>query len=409
MKTILLSLAWKNIWRNKLRSSMILGAIAVGLFAGTFMTAFMTGWINRSVEADILNHVSYIRIHHPEFAANNDINAYLMQEDAMRQVASVGEITGASCRLEVSGMLASAANSVGISVKGVDAVNERSLFHLAQTIPDSCGSFLSDDGRMQIVLSRKTADKLKVRLRSKVVLTFQDAEGEIQSLAFRVGGIFKTSNTSFDEASVFVRKSDIQAYTGLPEGAVHEIALMTSGFETCRAALPQLQALLPEMDVQSWDTLQPELGLMFSWIDLMNAFILSIFLAALSFGIVNTMLMAVLERTHELGMLACIGMSRRRIFRMIMLETLFLTCLGSCIGILLGALTIGLTARHGIDLTFLLEDQFEEYGFASVVYPVLQAKTFFQIVALVFAAGILSAVYPARKALKLEPLEAIRS
>ncbi|MDR2810403.1 MAG: FtsX-like permease family protein [Tannerellaceae bacterium] len=409
MKTILLSLAWKNIWRNKLRSGMILGAIAVGLFAGTFMTAFMTGWINRSVEADIRNHVSYIRIHHPEFAANNDINAYLSQEDVMRQVALVGEITGASCRLEVSGMLASAANAVGISVKGVDAANERALFHLAQTIPDSCGAFLPDNGRMQIALSRTTADKLKVRLRSKVVLTFQDATGEIQSLAFRVGGIFKTSNTSFDEASVFVRKSDIQAYTGLPEDAVHEIALMTSGFETCRTALPHLQALLPAMDVQSWDTLQPELGLMFSWIDLMNAIILSIFLAALSFGIVNTMLMAVLERTRELGMLACIGMSRRRIFRMIMLETLFLTLLGSCIGIILGALTIGLTARHGVDLTFLLEDKFEEFGFASVVYPAWKAKTFFQIVALVFAAGILSALYPARKALMLEPLEAIRN
>jgi ABC-type lipoprotein release transport system permease subunit len=408
MKTILLSLAWKNIWRNKLRSGMILGAIAIGLFAGTFMSAFMAGWIGRSVEADIKNHLSYIQVHHPGFAANNDLNAWIPQEAVSSRIASVPGITGASCRLSLEGMLASAAGVAGISVKGVDADGERAMFSLHETIPDSCGSFLPGDGRMQIVISRKTAGKLKVRLRSRIVLTFQDAEGEIQSLAFRVGGIYKTSNTSFDETTAFVRRSDLLPYTGLPENAVHEAALMTSGFETCRAALPRVQALLPDMDVQSWDTLRPELGLMFSWTGLMTGIILGIFLAALSFGIVNTMLMAVLERTRELGMLACIGMSRGRIFRMIMFETLFLTGLGSCTGILPALLAIGITAEHGIDLAFLLEDQFEEYGFASVVYPVMQAGTFVQIAALVALAGLLSAIYPARKALKLEPLEAIR-
>jgi ABC-type lipoprotein release transport system permease subunit len=386
---------------------MILGAIAAGLFAGTFMTAFMSGWIIRSVEADIQNHLSHLQIHHPQFAADNDIKAFLTEEEVMSRIRSVPGITGASCRLELNAMLASTACALGVSVKGVDAAAEKTTFHLHRTIPDSCGSFLPDGGRMQIAVSRKTAEKLKVRLKSKLVLTFQDAEGGMQSLAFRVGGIFKTTNTSFDESTVFVRRSDIEAYTGLPEGAVHEVALMTAGFEACRTALPRLQALLPEADVQSWDSLQPELGLMYSWTDLMNGIILAIFLLALSFGIVNTMLMAVLERTRELGMLACIGMSRRRIFRMIMLETLFLTGLGSAIGILAGAVAVAVTSRYGIDLTFMLEDQFEEYGFGSVVYPVLELRGFVLIAALVVSAGILSAIYPARRALALEPLEAI--
>jgi ABC-type lipoprotein release transport system permease subunit len=388
---------------------MILGAIAIGLFAGTFMTAFMAGWIERSVRSDIQNQLAYIQVHHPAFAANNDIKAYFLQGEAKEKIATVADVTSATYRLELNAMLASAATATGVSVKGVEVADEKAVFSLYATIPDTCGAFLPEEGRMQIVISRKTAEKLKVRLKSKLVLTFQDTEGEMQSLAFRVGGIFKTTNTSFDEATVFVRRSDIFAYTGLPEGAVHEAALMTGGFETCLTAFEQLQALLPGLEVQTWDQVQPELGLMFSWIDLMNGFILGIFLLALSFGIVNTMLMAVLERTHELGMLACIGMSKRRIFRMIMLETLFLTGLGSLLGIAAGLLVIGLTAQGGIDLTFLLEDQMEDYGFSSIVYPVMQAGTFIQIVALVILAGLLSAVYPARKALKLEPLEAIRN
>jgi ABC-type lipoprotein release transport system permease subunit len=408
MKTMLISLSWKNIWRNKLRSGMILGAIAIGLFAGTFMTAFMAGWIERSVTSDIQNQLAYIQVHHPDFAANNDVNAYFLQDEAREKIASVAGVTATTYRLELNAMLASAAAATGVSVKGVDVADEKAAFSLHKTIPDSCGSFLPDEGRMQIVISRKTAEKLKVRLKSKLVLTFQDAGGEIQSLAFRVGGIFKTANTSFDEGTVFVRKSDVFAYTGLPEGAVHEAALMTGGFESCLTAFDSLRPLLPGLEVQTWDQVQPELGLMFSWIDLINGFILGIFLLALSFGIVNTMLMAVLERTRELGMLACIGMSKRRIFRMIMLETLFLTGVGSLLGIAAGLSVITLTSASGIDLTFLLEDQMEDYGFSSVVYPVMQTGAFIQIVALVALAGLLSAIYPARKALKLEPLEAIR-
>jgi ABC-type antimicrobial peptide transport system permease subunit len=108
-------------------------------------------------------------------------------------------------------------------------------------------------------------------------------------------------------------------------------------------------------------------------------------------------------------MLACIGMSKRRIFRMIMLETLFLTGVGSLLGIAAGLSVIAFTGVSGIDLTFLLEDQMEDYGFSSVVYPVMHTGAFIHIVALVALAGLLSAIYPARKALKLEPLEAIRN
>ncbi len=190
---------------------------------------------------------------------------------------------------------------------------------------------------------------------------------------------------------------------------VHEAAIMVDDYETCKTVLPELQKVLPALDVRSWDEIQPALKLMFSWTDMINSIILVIFLLALSFGIVNTMLMAVLERTRELGMLACIGMSKRRIFNMIMLETLFLTCVGSIIGIIIGSLVIGFTAKSGIDLTFMLKDQFEDYGFGSIVYPVLNIKIYVEIVLLVLLAGIISAIYPAKKALSLNPLEAIRN
>lgn len=398
---ILIQLSWRNIWRNKLRSTIIIGAITLGLFAGTFLTAFISGWMTRSVISDISNQVAYIQVHQPAFAANNDIAACFQRDDIAGRIAATPAVTRSSYRLKINGMVASATNAVGIFVKGVHPEEEKAVSALWQAIPDTCGTYLPDDANMQIVISKKTAEKLKVRLKSKVVLTFQDVNGEMQSLAFRVGGTFKTTNTAFDESTVFVKYSELQPYTGLPEGAVHEAAVMTHDFETCQQLLPVLQQNLPGMDVQSWDQVQPELGLMYSWTSMSSLFILIIFLLALSFGIVNTMLMAVLERQHELTMLVRIGMNHGRIFRMIMLETLFLTLVGSAIGVLLGILVISLTAQSGIDLTFMLQDQFEDYGFGSVVYPVMDTGMFLQIVLLVILAGLLSAIYPARKAVHL--------
>jgi ABC-type lipoprotein release transport system permease subunit len=407
MKTLLIRLAWKNIWRSKLRSGIILGAIALGLFTGTFMASFITGWINNSVVTDIQNQLSYIQIHHPKYADDNDINAWYEQNEVANALQNVPAVRAATHRLRINGMLASAANATGVSVKGVDAEEEKAVCSLYECIPDSCGSFL-EDGKMPIAISLKLAEKLKVRIKTKLVFTFQDTEGEMQSLAFRVSGIYKTTNSAFDESTVFVRKTDLLPVSGLPEGAIHETALSVDDFETAQIAAQALKSQLPNLEVQLWDEVQPELGLMFMYTDMMMIIILGIFLLALSFGIINTMLMAVLERTRELGMLGAIGMSKGRIFRMIMLETLCLTCVGSLVGIAIAAAIIGLTAHNGIDLTFWLEDQFEDYGFGSVVHPMINLKMFMQVVVLVVLTGILSAIYPARKALKLKSLEAIR-
>jgi len=305
-------------------------------------------------------------------------------------------------------MLASASNAVGISAKCVFPDEERRVSTVWRQIPDSLGSFLPDDAKMPIVISRKTAEKLNVRLKSKIVFTFADAAGDMQSLAFRVSGIYKTTNTMLDEAEVFVRYSDIFPATGLPEGAAHEAAIVLKDLKTCDLFSPQITQTLNGFDVEDWKQISPVLDMSKQWVDMMAVIIIGIFLLALSFGIVNTMLMAVLERTRELGMLRAIGMGKSGIFRLLMLETLLLTGLGSVIGIVAGALLVIPSLKTGIDLTFLMSDNFEDYGYGSVIYPVLNLKMFVQIAVMVVVAGILSAVYPAQKALNIKVLDAIR-
>lgn len=404
---MLVRLAWKNIWRNKLRSVLILSAITIGLFAGTFTIAFIAGWGRATIESEICNQLSHSQIHTPEFSYNYDINAYFSRNQVESVVQSLVHPQGVSYRLKLYGTLASASNTVGIFVQGVIPEEEKKASVLYQHIPDSLGNFL-EGGRLPIVISSRTAKKLKARLRSKLVLSIQDTEGEMQSCAFRVGGIFETNNSMFDESTVFVRDSDIRVYTGLPANAVHEVAILARNVREGKEITGKLLEALPQMEVQGWNELQPALGLIHAWTDLINVIILSIFLVALSFGIVNTMLMAVLERTKELGMLACIGMNKRNLFKMVMFETLCLTLAGSVSGILLAWWVISYTGMHGIDLSFLLDANFRNIGFSTTVYPLLESRAFMEIVALVVITGILSAIYPARKALKINSWEATK-
>ncbi|MCL2649883.1 MAG: FtsX-like permease family protein [Candidatus Azobacteroides sp.] len=414
MKNII-RLAWKNIWRSKVRSGVIISAIAIGLFSGTFSLAFINGWILGTINSDIKTQYSHIQINNAAFLVNNDISAYFMRDSVEKKLSDFfrkdvvhNVSTHTAYRLNLSGMLASSHNALGVTAKGVFPNEEMQVTDVWKHIPDTMGVFLTDDSRNPIVISSRTAEKLRVRLHSRIVFTFQDVNGEMQSIAFRVGGIYRTTNAMFDEANVFVRYSDIFSYTGLPEEAVHEAAVLLPDIETCNVVAPQFKALFPDMTVRDWNEMNPALSMYFAYTDFMGVIILGIFLFALSFGIINTMLMAVLERTRELGMLGAIGMSKRNIFSMIMLETIFLTLVGGVVGIILGIAVVLPTIKTGIDLSFFMQDQFEDYGFASMIYPVLNMAMLMQIVGLVILAGILSAIYPARKALKLKPLDAIR-
>lgn len=135
---------------------------------------------------------------------------------------------------------------------------------------------------------------------------------------------------------------------------------------------------------------------------------LIVILIALCFGIINTMMMVIMERVHELGMLMAIGMNRLRVFTMIMLETVFLSLTGGITGIIIGYAVTKYFETAGINL-FFWKEAFAEIGFSALVYPVIDSKTMIVTAILVIMAGIISALYPAYKALKLNPSEAIRT
>jgi ABC-type lipoprotein release transport system permease subunit len=404
--TMIVSIAWKNIWRNRIRSGVIITAITIGMFAGVFTTTFYKGWINQRLEAGVETEVSHIQIHSTAFNENSELKSFIPDGSKMgEEISQMDFVNGVSSRLAVQAMIASAETGTGVKILGIDPEMEKTVTNIYTKVPE--GLFFDGVKRNPVLIGKKLAEKLKVKVHSKLVVTLQDSEGHLTSEAFRVCGIYTIGNGMFEEMNVFVLKSDLSPVVHLDETVSHEIVIHLTDHGQLTQNTEILARKYPELLVQNWKQMAPELGLLNEYGNIYIYFFILIILLSLGFGIVNTMLMAVLERIKEIGMLMAIGMSKFRVFWMLMLETVLLTLTGGFLGIVLGLLVTLATKKHGIDLSFYAEG-LEDMGYSSLVFPVIVPTMIVVIGLLVLFTGIVASIYPARKALKYKPAEAIR-
>ena len=401
------AVAWRNIWRNPIRSGVIITAITIGMFAGVFTTTFTQGWMNQRLEAGVGTEVSHIQVHHPEYRENYDISKSIPNGiELANELATHPNIDGVSPRVAIQSMVASAETGMGVKIMGIIPEKEKQVTNLTNFISE--GDYFESVSKNPIIIGQKLAEELNVRLRSKIIITLQDLNGDITSGAFRVCGIFDTSNGIFESANVFVKYDDLARLGVLEDGIAHEIIIHLKDPDLLETETVEIRSQLAGLEVLNWKELVPELGYLNEMGNLYTIIIIVIILLALGFGIVNTMLMVVMERVKEIGMLMAIGMGKRRIFTMLMLETILLTLTGGLIGIILGVATTFAFKNRGINLSIYAEG-LEDFGYSSHVYPSIETSMIAIIVLMVIVTGIIASVYPARKALKYNPAEAIRT
>ncbi len=402
----LLKISWLNVWRNPKRSLAMIIAVAVGLWGGVYTAALATGLLQQRFETTIGQHISHIQIHNPLFLKDDHPSHTIPAfADIANVLAEHKDVAAFSSRSRISGMLATANLTSGIGIIGIDPENEAMTTGLDENIIE--GDYLTEGGRNPVLVGRKLAEKTRLQPGSRLVLTFQNPEGELISASFRVAGIYLTSNSMLDETHVYVMRQDLNEYLNMDAGA-HEIAVVASNLEVVDAIAETLQSAFPSTSIRTWNEISPELSYLQEMAAIILTFVLAIILAALAFGLVNTMLMAVFERIRELGMLMAIGMNKRRVFGMIMLETSFITFLGAAGGILLGLASVGLTMRSGVNLAGVGGESLADMGFPTLIYPSVSSEQFLVLIVLVIIAALLTSIYPAMKALKLNPAEAVR-
>ena len=396
------------------RSLVVMGAIAVGIWAALSLTGFATGMVKSYVNNAVQNIVSHIQVHQPEFLDENEVKYNIPDAEAVEQaIRAEPGVKAVSVRSVVNGMISSSKGARGVSIKGVIPEEEARVNALDENIVE--GDYLFGEGRNPILVSSELAKKLNVKVRSKVVLNFQDRGGSITAAAFRIVGIFDTDNNPFDLSHVFVRRNDLNSLL-IPaadsslavEGLAHEIALMVDDIRQVNLIAASLSSKFPNLKVQTYREISPDLELYEGQIKNISLIYLTVIMLALVFGIINTMLMAVLERIKELGMLMAIGMNKLRVFLMIVLESALLGLVAMPVGLLLGYITIEYVGANGIDMSMYAKG-LESFGMSSIIYFELDPIVYLQVAVGVFLTAILASIYPALKAIRLKPVEALRT
>ena len=401
-------IAWRNIWRHKLRSSIIILAVTIGLFGGLAAAGIMKGMVFDMVKNTIETQVSDIQIHNDEFLLNNEIEFFIDDSDNKLVEISKNQNVKAVCqRTKTFGMAATASTGTGVMINGVEPEREQLVTNIHTKFTDSLSTYFTSGKKNRIIISSKLADKLNAKIKSKIIITFQDFEGNLTGASFKVAGIFKTQNTMFDEQNVFVRKSDLDRLLVMPKNTSHEIAILLNKSIDAKTQVAEIQKIVPSYKVEPWEDIDPYLKLTSSLTSYMLIIFMSIIMLALGFAIVNTMLMVILERTKELGMIMAIGMNKFKVFKMIMYETTMLALVGGVVGIVISAIFTWYFGDVGIDISSVGEG-FEQLGYSSVMHPVLEMVDYIQVVILVMITGVIASIFPTIRALKMKPAEAVR-
>ena len=401
-----LKLAWRNIWRNRRRTVIILTAIVVGLLGMVYMIAIMDGMRIDMVNTTIKNGVGHIQIHRKGFTDNMNVSLHIRYpENLVKYIEGTPNLVNYAERVKVRGLVSSPEGSSGVEIWGIDHMREPDVSSIATYVKE--GGFLSGE-KGEIYIGRSLSEKLEVGLDDKIVLMSQGLASEFGTAAYRVKGIFESTSSEYDKYNVFINISDAQALLFMNR-RISEIVIMADDLENVDVLSAALKEnIMGDYEILTWEEIMPLIVQMVEMFSAFNYVVFLIVIVAMAFGIVNTILMSVLERTREIGILMAIGTKPIKIFSMVMWEGFFLGLVGVFSGWVVSLLIYAVVSRTGIDISIWADSLKYMGGISPILYPIILSNNAFWSTISVLIATFVSSLYPAFKIMRLSPVRAIR-
>ena len=403
----LLVLAWRNMWRNWRRTTIALLATVLGLI----LLLFMQGLIEGSDQAIYGNAVRLyggnIQIHAPGFLAKANRLPLLPMDDADKvvEIASAQpDVTLAAKRINTGGIVSSRDTAAPVAIAAIQPSVEAANSIQADNITE--GRFLQDGEGDAVVIGRGLADMLKAQVGDRVTLLGKSRGETMRQRSMTIVGIYDLGMREAEKGTVFVTLAEAQSLYNLRnEATAVNVSLQKVGEE--EKVVSELQAQLPNHEVNSWDSLRPELRQTMETKAISVTIFGLVVLLIASIGILNLMLMAVFERTREMGVLAALGMKGRQLMTLFLLEGALIGTVGAVIGCTLGWLLVSLIGQQGFnlsygqgmgDITALLGDR---------IYPTVSLGDVVSRGVMVVVIAALASLYPAWQASQKEPAVAL--
>ncbi len=400
---LLTTLAWRNLWRHRMRTLVILFALALGVWSMVTLAAITRGSLEQQMKKSIANLTGHIQLHAPGYRDDPVIERRLPPPSPKLRVVLDGPgVTAWTARVRVPAVVSSERESAGVTLVGIDPAREHGLSFIATAVSE--GRYLESAAEPGLLLGRKLAEHLETALGRRVVLMSQDVNNELVDRGFRVIGLFDADPEAIETDYVFIGLTIAQQMLKLGNH-ISEIAIVTPDRKRLDGLLARLRVVAPQLDVQPWTVVEPLLTLTEKVTDVILLIWYVIVFVAMSFGLVNTLLMAVFERTREFGLFQALGMPPAHILGQMLMESLILLVLALAAGNM-AAWASYQWLEEGIDLSAFAEG-LQMVGLSPVIYPAFSAADLAAANALVFVLGITASLYPAWRAARYVPVEAI--
>lgn len=414
----LLKFSWRNIWRNKRRTFLTLLAIAVGVFSLVFAKSYITGILNTSIELVIKTEAGHVNIAHEEYLRLKRIlPKEHMVGDLKRLQDEISALPGVEtmrAQIKFNVMLSHNEDNEIALATGIEPEKTDESMKLSETIVS--GSYLKGSG-LELIIGKKLAEKLKVTVNDELLLVTSDINYSTYALPFKIVGIFETGFSYIDKHTLYIHIEKAQEMLDCQDSA-HEVLVFLQDAEQSRDIANRVENILKQKDPEGAIRVTPwqKHDLLSFWPMAEGIWekILGIIMLIVALVILNTMLMAVMERYHEIGVIKAMGFKNKEAFSMILIEAFYLGVIGSVIGGILGGSLSAVLEKTGIDFGKMTGGIMEKIDmpipfFGKMLYPDFTFEILISSILFGIMIALLAVLYPAFKSAKMSPVEAFRS
>ena len=402
----MLRLAWRNLWRNRRRSMINVAAMGFGLAAIMFGQSLLVSLQRQLIEKATGSITGHVRVQRSDVDESKFPDKFMLDTAAAAKLLDRDpRVRVWGRRIHITGLVSAPSASLGALICAVEPEKEKTLTDMSSYIKE--GTYLDPDGK-GVVMGRKIAGRLDVRLGEKVVLMAQAADGSMGAEAFRVVGLHQTGSESFDGQIVWVPLKAMQELLGRP-GQANQLAARMRDIGDAEEVAADLDRALPPGPIRaiSWKAIDREIISIQAFQNGILSVVLVIVFLIVALGILNTQLMSLFERVREFGVLMAIGARPRWIVRLILAESLLLGFVGTALGLLIGSALIAHFGRRGLKLP--VGEAFSYFlPFPSVIYMIPAWRMHAFACFAVFLITLLASLPPALRAGRLKPAEALR-
>lgn len=402
----LLSLAWKNLWRNKTRTAITMAAVYFAVILSVFTSSLKDGIFDNMIKNMVSFYTGYVQVHKKGYWDEQVLeNAMTFGDSLKNTMLNNKNVSGAAPRLESFALIATDSSTKGCMVTGIDPTAENEVTALKNKL--LAGSYLVEDDT-EALLSEGLAGRIKAKLHDTIYIIGQGYHGATAVGKFTVKGIVRFGSPQLNDMIMYLSLSAAAELYSAQNLATSAVISMKDPGEMLQTVQNLKEKLGPEYEVMSWEEMLPDIKQHIEADSNNMIYVQGILYMLVSFGIFGTLLMMMVERKYEFGMLVAIGMKKSRLCLLMIIESLLTVSGGCALGLLTSIPIVYYFHQKPLRIGGEVATIYERFGFEAIFPTSMSPENFIFQGVTVLIIGFILSLYPVYKIIKINPATSMK-